>query len=247
MPLGDAPQTSYDDSGLRLKVDLHVHSDASHDGRSSVESILERASEIGLDAIAITDHDSITESLHAHEIASEYDIISIPGVEISTSDGHLLALGIDDLPEIGMPIDETVEKVRDLGGLAVVPHPFQRTRHGAGKVDDCDAIEVYNSRLLTGRSNRKAKKYAEKKGFTQVGGSDAHTVSMVGRTYTEIITTIDSKIETSEKVLESLRQGISTTSVHGRRTPIHLSARQIAKGGSKKAAKSLKSAMFGLL
>ncbi|XGI83620.1 CehA/McbA family metallohydrolase [Halorutilales archaeon Cl-col2-1] len=245
MPLGDAPQTSYDDSGLRLKVDLHVHSDASHDGRSSVESILERASEIGLDAVAITDHDSISESLRAHEIASEYDIISIPGVEISTSDGHLLALGIEDLPEIGMPIDETVERVRDLGGLAVVPHPFQRTRHGAGKVDDCDAMEVYNSRLLTGRSNRKARKYAEANGFTQVGGSDAHTVSMVGRTYTEILTTIDSKIETSENVVDSLRQGV--TSIHGKRTPIHLSARQIAKGGSKKAAKSLKSAVSGLL
>ncbi|ELZ39453.1 CehA/McbA family metallohydrolase [Halorubrum tebenquichense] len=117
-------------SRVTVSVDPHVHSEGSYDGHEPVELILEHAAEIGLDAVVITDHDVIRESKRAAEIAPEYGLIGIPGVEVSTAHGHLLAIGVDRMPPRGRPYDETVRAVHELGGVAVVPHPFQRSRHG---------------------------------------------------------------------------------------------------------------------
>jgi len=117
-------------SRVTVSIDPHVHSEGSYDGHEPVELILEHAAEIGLDAVVITDHDVIRESKRAAEIASEYGLIGIPGVEVSTAHGHLLAIGVDRMPPRGRPYDETVRAVHELGGVAVVPHPFQRSRHG---------------------------------------------------------------------------------------------------------------------
>ena len=117
-------------SRVTVSVDPHVHSEGSYDGHEPVELILEHAAEIGLDAVVITDHDVIRESKRAAEIAPEYGLIGIPGVEVSTAHGHLLAIGVDRMPPRGRPYAETVRRIHDLGGVAVVPHPFQRSRHG---------------------------------------------------------------------------------------------------------------------
>ena len=140
-----------------VAVDPHVHSEGSYDGREPVELLLEHVAEIDLDGIVVTDHDAIEESLRAAELAPEYGLLGIAGVEVSTAHGHLLAIGVETRPERGRPLAETVEWVRDLGGVAVVLHPFQRSRHGIKKrhLTDCDAIEGYNSMLLTGYRNRR--------------------------------------------------------------------------------------------
>ncbi|TKX54788.1 histidinol-phosphatase [Halorubrum sp. SP3] len=117
-------------SRVTVSIDPHVHSEGSYDGHEPVELILEHAAEIGLDAVVITDHDVIRESKRAAEIASEYGLIGIPGVEVSTAHGHLLAIGVDRMPPRGRSYAETVRWIRDRGGVAVVPHPFQRSRHG---------------------------------------------------------------------------------------------------------------------
>ena len=117
-------------SRVTVSVDPHVHSDDSYDGHEPVELILEHAAEIGLDAVVITDHDVIGESKRAAEIAEEYGLIGIPGVEVSTAHGHLLAIGVERMPPRRRPYDETVAWIRDHGGVAIVPHPFQRSRHG---------------------------------------------------------------------------------------------------------------------
>ncbi|WP_434522278.1 CehA/McbA family metallohydrolase [Halorubrum sp. AS12] len=117
-------------SRVTVSIDPHVHSEGSYDGHEPVELILEHAAEIGLDAVVITDHDVIRESKRAAEIASEYGLIGIPGVEVSTAHGHLLAIGVDRMPPRGRPYAETVRKIHEQGGVAVVPHPFQRSRHG---------------------------------------------------------------------------------------------------------------------
>ncbi|TKX60174.1 histidinol-phosphatase [Halorubrum sp. SS7] len=117
-------------SSVTVSIDPHVHSEGSYDGHEPVELILEHAAEIGLDAVVITDHDVIRESKRAAEIAHEYGLIGIPGVEVSTAHGHLLAVGVDRMPPRGRPYAETVRWVRDRGGVAIVPHPFQRSRHG---------------------------------------------------------------------------------------------------------------------
>ncbi|MGQ3329709.1 MULTISPECIES: CehA/McbA family metallohydrolase [Halorubrum] len=117
-------------SRVTVSIDPHVHSDDSYDGHEPVELILEHAAEIGLDAVVITDHDVIGESKRAAEIADEFGLIGIPGVEVSTAHGHLLAIGVERMPPRRRPYDETVAWIHDHGGVAIVPHPFQRSRHG---------------------------------------------------------------------------------------------------------------------
>ncbi|WP_048078427.1 PHP domain-containing protein, partial [Halorubrum sp. AJ67] len=109
-------------SRVTVSIDPHVHSEGSYDGHEPVELILEHAAEIGLDAVVITDHDVIRESKRAAEIASEYGLIGIPGVEVSTAHGHLLAVGVDRMPPRGRPYDETVRQIHEQGGVAIVPH-----------------------------------------------------------------------------------------------------------------------------
>ncbi|SDF64620.1 Predicted metal-dependent phosphoesterase TrpH, contains PHP domain [Halorubrum xinjiangense] len=133
-------------SRVTVSIDPHVHSEGSYDGHEPVELILEHAAEIGLDAVVITDHDVIRESKRAAEIASEYGLIGIPGVEVSTAHGHLLAIGVERMPPRGRPYAETVRWIGDRGGVAIVPHPFQRSRHGVrqrniptpGSAEDAD-------------------------------------------------------------------------------------------------------------
>jgi predicted metal-dependent phosphoesterase TrpH len=117
-------------SRVTVSVDPHVHSDESYDGHEPVELILEHAAEIGLDAVVITDHDVIGESKRAAELAPEYGLIGIPGVEVSTAHGHLLAVGVERMPPRRRPYDETIAWIHEHGGVAIVPHPFQRSRHG---------------------------------------------------------------------------------------------------------------------
>lgn len=117
-------------SSLTVRIDPHVHSEGSYDGAEPVDLILEHAADIGLDAVVITDHDAIGESLRAAELAPEYGLIGIPGVEVSTAHGHLLAVGVESMPPRRQPFDRTVRWIHEHGGVAIVPHPFQRSRHG---------------------------------------------------------------------------------------------------------------------
>lgn len=243
---------------LTVRIDPHVHSDASYDGHDPVELILEQAAEIGLDAVVITDHDIIRESLRAAELAPLYGLIGIPGVEVSTAHGHLLAIGVEEMPPRRRPLDETVEWVRDHGGVAIVPHPFQRSRHGVRKknLSDCDAVEVFNSWLFTGYKNRRARRFAGRNGYPGIAASDAHHLQFVGRAYTEI-TFNDGDLHRanvdSEMILDAIRNG--ETAIQGRRTPIAASAKHYGIGAARKsgyyakvgALKSASYAKFGAL
>ena len=223
-----------------LRIDTHVHSRASFDGHEPVELILEHASEIGLDGVVVTDHDTIDASLLAAELAPSYDLVPLPGVEVSTAAGHLLALGVDERPEPGRALAETADAIEAAGGAAVVPHPFQRSRHGVRKRRlkhiDPDGIEVYNSMLFTGYRNRRADTFARRRDLTRVAGSDAHYLPNVGRAVTEFALDVDPESApdaAAEAVVDALRDG--STDVRGRRTPIHQSARHYAKGAARKA------------
>lgn len=216
-----------------VSVDLHIHSEASYDAKPPVELILEHAAAIGLDAIAITDHDTIEASLEAVEQAPDHGILAIPGVEVSTANGHLLAIGVEEQPKPKQTLTATVEHVREQGGLAVVPHPFQRTRHGARRatIGSCDAIEVYNPWLFTGYRNRKARQFAAKHGYPAVANSDAHRLGMIGRAYTEIPLEDDAAV-TREAILEAIRE--PGHGVHGKRKPVWRSAKDYGRGMARK-------------
>ena len=219
-----------------LQLDFHVHSEGSYDGHEPVDLILEHAADIGLDGITITDHDVIRESKRAAALAADYGLIGIPGVEVSTAHGHLLAIGVDTMPPRREPYDETVTWIRDRGGVAIVPHPFQRTRHGVRKknIPDVDAIETFNAWLFTGYKNQRARRYAEAYGYPTVAASDAHTLPYVGRAYTEItIPEVDRKTVTRADVLTAIRNG--STAVQGRRAPVPMAAKHYAIGAATKS------------
>jgi predicted metal-dependent phosphoesterase TrpH len=221
-----------------LRLDPHVHSGASYDGRDPPGMLLEQAADIGLDAIVITDHDSIEASLWAAEMAPEYGLVGIPGVEVSTAHGHLLAIGVEECPKPGRPLPKTVDRVRELGGAAVVPHPFQRTRHGARRRHirraEPDGIETYNAWLFTGYRNRRARTFARRHAYSGLAGSDAHSVTTVGRAFTEIDLGKPARRVGTEDVVRAIRDG--ATDVEGRRAPMHRCAGHYAKGAGRKAA-----------
>ena len=223
-----------------LSVELHCHSERSYDGRDSVALLLEQAAAVGMDAIAVTDHDDIEASLAAVERAPLYDLVGIPGVEISTAAGHVLALGIEERIPPALTFGDTLARIHEAGGLAVVPHPFQKLRHGVlARIDraelaTADAIEVYNSRLLTGWSNRQARRFARKRGLPMTAGSDAHIAEMVG----QAVTKVDPAETTAAAILEEIRQG--RTVVEGHRTPWRISARQFAGGVHRRVAHRLR-------
>jgi predicted metal-dependent phosphoesterase TrpH len=219
-----------------LRIDPHVHSEDSYDGKEPVGLILEHAADIGLDGVVITDHDEIDESLEAAERAPEHGLVGVPGVEVSTSHGHLLAIGVEEKPPKRQPFAETVERVRELGGAAVVPHPFQVTRHGVKKrrIADCDGVEVYNAWLFTGYRNRRARSFAYRRGYPRLGGSDAHSITTVGRAYTEVKTDCERDEVTADDIVAAIKNG--DTSIHGRRAPLARSAYHYLKASVRKAS-----------
>ena len=222
-----------------LSVELHTHSSLSHDGRDPIELLLEQARAVGLDALAVTDHDELEASLRAAELAPDYGLVGIPGMEVTCEAGQVLALGIAEAIPPGLSFAETLDRIREQGGLAVVPHPFQESRHGVldkiskEELATADAIEVYNSRLLTGRSNRQAERFARRRGLPMTAGSDAHIAEMVG----QAVTTVDADEASVAEILDAIREG--RTTVEGERTPWRISFRQAAGGVKRRITNGL--------
>lgn len=193
-------------TGRTVRFDPHVHTDASHDATGSVEEVLDRCEEAALDAVAITDHDTAVAARRALEVADRYDVVVVPGVEISTAAGHLLALGVEREPPAGRPFAATVEWVRERGGLAIVPHPFQRTRHGVPEraIRDCDGIETRNAWAVTGVRNRRAAAFARREGYPALGASDAHWPATVATAHTAVSV---EGVATADRVLGAIADG----------------------------------------
>ena len=167
-----------------MEVDLHIHSRHSNDSRSKVDEIVERAITIGLGAIAVTDHNSWAGAREATEFAQDR-IIIIPGAEIKTEKGDVLALFIMD--EITSRKFSTVlEEIRSRGGVSIVPHPGDSPRIGLDDIRMADGLEVFNS-TCGNKSNEHASKIAaelKKPGFAS---SDAHLVSEIGNGSTRVL------------------------------------------------------------
>ena len=180
-------------------ADLHIHTIYSYDGTATVPAVLRRAKEIGLDVIAITDHDEIGGALEAVKLASHYGVEVIPGMEITTAEGDLLALFITQKVEAGLSLTETILKVHDLGGICIAPHPMAggmgmkslsaksiikalRTKEVAGTLI---GIETYNGTAIDRIGNHYAHLLAARLGISQTGSSDAHVLETIGLGATE--------------------------------------------------------------
>lgn len=205
-----------------MRYDLHIHSNFS-DGRDGVEKILKAAMDTDLDGIVITDHDTLKGALLARRLIEEQklDLNIIPGVEVTTSEGHLLALGVEEVPPRKKSPEETIEIIHSLGGIAIVPHPFHLFRHPMLRIPNCDAVEVYNSKHFFGIANFLARRQTEKLGLPMVAGSDSHVAETVGLG----VTLID--VGNSDDVLGAIRAG--KTTIIGRKTPLRLFPGQMAR------------------
>ncbi len=220
-----------------MKFDLHVHSEYSKDSESSHEDILKNALKRGLDGFAICDHDTVEGGLACAKKALELglEITVIPGVEVSSSKGHILVLGIKEDIEPWLSPEETIHRARKLGGTVIIPHPFKSSSHGIGSFEglDTDAVEVFNSRCLFNGANRKALAEAERLGIPAVAGSDSHIPEMVGQAYTEI----DASEKTVEAVLRAVREGKVTPA--GTNTPTSIVLIQMCGSVKRKVKKKL--------
>ena len=130
----------------------------------------------------ITDHDTIKGGLVGKEVANYYrDFKVIPGAEITSSVGHILAIGIDENVQKGLGVEETIELIHDLGGIAVASHPFSsRVRPSVGEYClKTDGVEVFNA-TNRGLDNSRAMALAKMYGLPRTAGSDAHWARTVG-------------------------------------------------------------------
>jgi predicted metal-dependent phosphoesterase TrpH len=177
---------------MTLRIDLHVHSFFSADGVSSPEDLVAAARAAGLNGFAITDHNTcdavgyMTErGLMSADGQPVDGLLIVPGIEVTTADGHLLCLGCT-LPSSlkGLPSAEVCRLAHEAGGIAVAPHPYDLFRAGIREsVLDAlplDGLEVFNAATTLKRHNRKAYNYAQRRGLPMTAGSDAHHAGAVG-------------------------------------------------------------------
>jgi len=207
-----------------MRFDLHIHSNHSSDSGLTIDDILKRAVEKDLDGIAICDHNTITGNFLARKRAKDLNLplMVIPGVEVSTTQGHLIILGARGSIPPDLSPQETISIARQTGGVIIAAHPFKIRSLGNVKGLDIDAIETFNSRCIFGE-NKKAEKMALELGKPQVGGSDSHMLATIGRGYTEI----DAE-PFMESVLNAIREG--KTRPGGRIVPLYVVIFQIIRG-----------------
>ncbi|MBV9618553.1 MAG: CehA/McbA family metallohydrolase [Verrucomicrobia bacterium] len=193
---------------MALNFDLHTHTFFSGDGVSSPEDLIAAAKAKGLHGIAMTDHntcDAITYMLEKGSMSPDGQPVDgflvLPGVEVTTADGHLLCIGAtlpNPLQLKGKPSREICDLIHEHGGIAVPPHPYDLFRAGIRfsvlETLPIDAIEVFNAATTLRRYNKYAFKYAQERGLPMTAASDAHHAAAVGTAYT-ILNTDDFSVK----------------------------------------------------
>ena len=199
-----------------LKMDSHIHSQYSPDSSSKIDDIIKKAKMENIDVIAISDHNTVDGTSEVLKKTRNTDILAIPSIEISSSMGHILGFGCEENIPRDLSPEETIDKIHDLGGLVIIPHPYCFYRHGLLHKTDyknlkIDAIETKNARFIIGYCNRKAKNLSKKEKIPALGASDSHYWKFVGDCYSLV---------NAEKDIDSVLKAISKNNVeaHGKGT-----------------------------
>ncbi|MGM0404709.1 MAG: CehA/McbA family metallohydrolase [Thermoplasmatota archaeon] len=185
-----------------MKIDMHVHSTYSGDSNGSPEDIMKKAESVGLDGLALMDHNTLKGYRSIKNKNSS--LILVPGIEVSTREGHVMAIGIQE--EIGKQptIAEAIDKIDEQGAIAAAPHAY---RYWSGMTEEklfsnnWAAIEGLNGRSWHSK-NVKARKAARKMNLPIIGGSDAHRLKTVGKAYT-----IFDNLDSWEDVITQIKKG----------------------------------------
>jgi hypothetical protein len=182
----------------RVRIDFHVHTSRSPDGLHSLRETVKYAKRIGLDGLAITDHNRLLSRREASRMSREFGILVIPGIEGGhmALERHWIGLAIDTLPATG-EIADVLDHIEREGGLSIAPHPHSCTGYSNYARLGFDAVEAFNG---TDRlSNSLVRNTA---GLPETAGSDAHATYMLGYTWTEV-----EDAASAEEAVEMVRQG----------------------------------------
>lgn len=200
-----------------MRVDLHLHSNYSHDGQSSLEDLIQRCAKVGLDRIALTDHNTMEGAQRLAKLAPDLAII---GEEAKTREGEVIGLFITRrLPPYLRP-EEVMDMIHEMGGLTYIPHPLDRHRANFRSerivelADRIDIIETYNAWCEPAENHAAARLAAELEKVTATG-SDAHAAQELGRSWMEI-EDYTTPLDFLEK-LRSARHVVTASSGTGRR------------------------------
>jgi predicted metal-dependent phosphoesterase TrpH len=188
-----------------LKIDMHVHTWYS-DSTGSIEEVLEVSRRKGLDGIAITDHDTLRGVYESLE--KRGSLIVIPGEEVKTIQGEVLALGIKKAIPKRLPINDAIRRIHIQGGLAIIPHPtvcfFSKIREKDLGTLSIDGLEVFSA--ITPFTRYYLKKNLELAWKLDVGmtaGSDSHVPETIGDAYTIVY----SKSRGTKDILRAIKLG----------------------------------------
>jgi predicted metal-dependent phosphoesterase TrpH len=196
---------------MMWKVDLHAHTIYSRDCLTPTAALIAKARALGLDKIAVTEHNNLAGALAAKALAPDLVIV---GEEIKTTHGEIIAYFVKECVPKGLSPQETIARLRNQGALISVPHPLDSLRRSAmGRenlltiIDQVDALEVRNARCVRPADNVAAAELALAHGKLVTAGSDAHTLFEVGRC-TMLMPAFDDDAESfSEALAQAQPQG----------------------------------------
>lgn len=194
-----------------MLVELHCHSHYSQrikvrtEGMNSPAEIMGHARATGIGAVAVTDHDVFKARKEASLAAKRYGVIHIPGEEVSTDKGHMLALGINEWIRPHQSVEETIDEIHSQGGIAVASHPFDINNDGIKEgARLCDAMETFNCLNLDRIANIRGVNFAWLHKIPGVAGSDAHMLQMMGHGLNEV------DAWDADSILREIRKGRAT-------------------------------------
>ncbi|MEM3596843.1 MAG: PHP domain-containing protein [Candidatus Bathyarchaeia archaeon] len=188
-----------------IAADLHVHTNYSFDASIHPKTIVEKLyAHPFIKAVAITDHNTVEGYYKVRELARAYqDILIIPGVEVSTTEGDLIVLGVEEFPPQPWTVREVIDFAQQNGGLVIVAHPYRAYGLGdSAKGYPVDAIEVLNG-VSSPAVNKLAENLAKTMGLPGIAGSDAHSVEELWTAYTEVQAALD-----VDEVLRAIKGGL---------------------------------------
>ena len=176
------------------RADIHMHTNLG-DGWASPARVIEEATRRQLTLIAVTDHDHIEGARRVEDLLQRQNspLQMITGVEVSTRQGHLLGLFVQKAPKPGRPVEESIEAIKEQGGLVIVPHPLGRLVPSLSrtKIDallekgyPIDGIEIYNPSPANASMRATVRSANAEWQLAEIGGSDAHFWQHIGAAYT---------------------------------------------------------------